>query len=171
MCSCLDPPPLVAAGIDVAALTGWAIVEANVHGQKLLAHGTAKIRRGADVERLVDELAGAGPQVIALERPFVKPASRGGNPHSGLELAELLGRFRQAFEMLGAATLTVLASTWQPAILGVDRWANRETRKAAAVAWARRELGAELSEDEADAAAIAAWAIRQRSGRPERPET
>jgi Holliday junction resolvasome RuvABC endonuclease subunit len=171
VCACTEPPPIVAAGLDPAATSGWAVVEGQGDLLRLRAHGAVAIAKASDVERLVAEIAGAAPVlVVGIERPFVKPASRGGNPHSSLELAALFGRFSQAIEARGIETAPVLASTWQPKILGVGRWSDRAARKRAAVAWARGTFAADLTEDEADAAAIATWAVRRASNRPPGPE-
>jgi Holliday junction resolvasome RuvABC endonuclease subunit len=151
---------MIVAGIDSAELTGYAILESGSACLALLRHGAVKISTGADVELVATELATAGAHLLAVEAPFVKPAARGGNPHSALELATLVGRWLQAAEVRAIPTGTVLASTWQPAILKGDRWAPREARKAAAVRWAAVTFGVTLTEDEADAACIAAWAIR-----------
>jgi Holliday junction resolvasome RuvABC endonuclease subunit len=170
MCACTDPPALVAAGIDAAALTGWAIVSATGDVLRLRAHGAVAIATSADVELLVAEIASAAPVLVAVEAPFMKGSDRGGNAHSSLELAVLHGRFVQALGARGVAAAAVLASTWQPRILGVGRWSNRQQRKSAAVAWAGKTFGVELGHDIADAAAIAVWALRKASGRPTAPE-
>jgi len=79
-------------------------------------------------------------------------------------LATLLGRWLQEWERRGVPTVTVLASTWQIALLAglIDRRSDRAARKAAAQRWALATYGAELGQDEADAAGIAAWGLRQR---------
>jgi len=158
------------AGIDGAERTGFAVVDPASTPPRLLLHGAARIRTGADVEKLVAEIASAGPALVGIEAPFVKPAARGGNPASALALAVLVGRFRQALDARSLVTRTVLASSWQPLVLGCGRWTSREARKAAAVAWARRTFGVELGEDAADAAAIAMWASRLVPSRPGKPE-
>jgi Holliday junction resolvasome RuvABC endonuclease subunit len=170
MCACVDPPALVAAGIDAAARTGWAVIELRGDVLRLRAHGAVVIASAADVERLVAEIASAAPVLVAVEAPFMKGSDRGGNAHSSLELAVLHGRFVQALEARGVAAAAVLASTWQPRILGVGRWSNRAQRKSAAIAWAKRTFDVELGHDVADAAAIAVWASRMASGRPTAPE-
>ena len=61
------------------------------------------------------------------------------------------------------ATLTVTATVWQLEILSalIDHRSDRATRKLAARQCARATFGVELSEDEADAAGIATWALRR----------
>jgi len=170
MCASVDPAAIVAAGIDAAAMSGWAIVEARADILRLRAHGAVEISTSADVERLVEEIAGASPVLVAVEAPFMKSSERGGNPDSSLKLAVLHGRFVQALGARDIASAAVLASTWQPSILRVGHWTNRLQRKGAAVAWARKTFGVEVSHDAADAIAIAVWALRKASGRPSAPE-
>lgn len=110
MCACTERPPIIVAGIDGAAQTGWAVLEARGDALRLLGHGSVAIRAGGDVERLVVEIASAGPALVAVEAPFVKPAARGGNPHSAIEIAVLLGRFTQALETHGIRTIPVLVT-------------------------------------------------------------
>jgi Holliday junction resolvasome RuvABC endonuclease subunit len=159
---------VIVVGIDSALeKTGYAILEGESGGRaRLVTSGIVCARTGADVAATVLELAAAGPDLIAIERPFVKSAERGGNPATGLGLAVLLGRWLQAFEAVKIRTATVLASSWQPSVLAIDRWTPRAARKAAAVRWARAALGVELSEDEADAGGIAAWALGRARNAP-----
>lgn len=154
---------MIVLGIDSAELTGIAVV-ARLPGQRetLVRRATIPVRSAVDVGAAVAELASAAPDLVAIEAPFVRL-----NPATGLALATLLGRWLQEWERRGVRTTTVLASTWQSALLTglIDRRSDRATRKAAAQRWARATFGVELPEDEADAAGIASWAIRRALGR------
>lgn len=100
-------------GIDSAELTGFAVVAREPGGRECLQrHGTLTVRSSGDVEAAVAKLAAAGPDVVAIEAPFIRA-----NVATGLSLATLLGRWLQEWERRGAPTVTVLASTWQIALL------------------------------------------------------
>ena len=149
-------------GIDSAELTGFALVSKGPGAsERLLRHGTMHIRTAADVEAAVAEFAPHAPDVVAVEAPFVRA-----NAATGLTLAVLLGRWLQEWERRGATAVTVLASTWQIALLTglIDGRSKRDQRKRAARTWAQAAFGEDLSEDEADAACIASWALRQGRG-------
>ncbi len=150
-------------GLDSALRTGFAVVARDPGGrERLERHGTLTVRTAADVEAAVAELAAAGPDVVAVEAPFIRA-----NAATGLTLATLLGRWLQEWERRGVPTVTVLASTWQIGLLAglIDRCSDRAARKAAARRWALATYDAPLAEDEADAAGIAAWALRRRWAR------
>jgi Holliday junction resolvasome RuvABC endonuclease subunit len=146
-------------GLDSAERTGFALVAREPGGrERLLRHGCLTAITASHVEAAVAELAGEAPDLVAIEAPFVKV-----NASTGLVLATLLGRWLQEWERRGTRTTTVLASTWQISLLAglIGRASVREARKAAARSWTKAIYGAELSEDEADAACIAGWALRR----------
>jgi Holliday junction resolvasome RuvABC endonuclease subunit len=150
---------MIVVGIDSAELTGFGVVASGPGGrERLLRHGVFKIRTAADIERAVAELAGDRPDLVAIEAPFI-----GVNVTTGLTLATLLGRWLQAFESRGIPTTTVTASVWQIGVLAglITVRSPRAARKAAARMWTAASYGVELGEDEADAAGIAAWALRR----------
>jgi hypothetical protein len=99
-----------------------------------------------------------GPlDVVAVEEPFIHPKQ----PHAGLALSRLLGRWLQAFEGRGFTCVTVPASMWQTAVLpGVTYRSKSAERKRAAVRFARERFGVVATEDEADAIAMACWVVR-----------
>lgn len=149
----LGPPvtPGVIVGVDSAELSGIVVLS----GSQIIRRGTCKAVDWTAVERAADAIAAFRPGLVAVEDCFVRV-----NNETGLVLARLLGRWLQAFERRGLATVTVLASTWQPVILA-GRMTTRTRgpdRKRAAIAWALETFGVELAEDVADAAAIAWWA-------------
>ena len=145
-------------GLDSAERTGYAVVVRDHGGrERLERHGTLTVRSAADVDAAASELAGAGPDVVAVEEPFIHPR----NPATGLALARLLGRWLQAFEGRGFTVVTVPASMWQPATLpGVTQRTRSAERKAAAVAFARERFNVEVGEDAADAIALAVFVAR-----------
>jgi Holliday junction resolvasome RuvABC endonuclease subunit len=153
---------VIVLGLDSAEHTGFAVVERAGGAERLLRSGARPIRSAADVETAVAELAAGAPDVVAVEEPFVHPR----NPATGLTLARLLGRWLQALEVRGLATVTVPASMWQPGILaGVTRVTRSAERKRAAQALVRELFGVEAGEDEADAIAMAVWVARNASRR------
>jgi hypothetical protein len=145
-------------GIDSAELSGYAIVSRAASGaEELIRRGTLTVRSGADVDRAVADLTAGGPDVVAVEEPFVHPR----RPGAGLVLARLLGRWLQVLEAGGFATVTVPASMWQTGILpGVTHRTRSAERKAAAQAFALERFGVAVTEDEADAIALATWVAR-----------
>jgi Holliday junction resolvasome RuvABC endonuclease subunit len=149
---------MIVAGLDSAETTGFALVERKPSGDEhLILYGAVPIRFGADVERLIAELSAACPDLVAVEEPFVHPR----NPATGLSLARLLGRWLQVAETRGLTTVTVPASMWQPRILpGITHRSRSAERKAAARAFALDRFGVAVTEDEADAIAMATWVAR-----------
>jgi len=151
-------PGAIFVGIDSAERSGVAVLRADRGRERLIHHATLTVRNAGDVERAVGELATHSPVLVAVEAPYIRA-----NAATGLTLAVLLGRWRQELERRAIPTTTVLASTWQQGVLAglCDRSSDRAQRKRAARLWARSTFGVDLPEDEADAAGIAAWALRR----------
>lgn len=150
---------MIVIGLDSAEHTGFAVVESTGPRERLVQHGTFRVRRAGDVEQAVAALAPLRPDLVAIEGVYVAA-----NAATALTLAILLGRWLQAWERRGIECTTVTAATWQPAILSglIGQRSPREDRKRAAVIWASGTFGGvTLPEDEADAAGIATWAARQ----------
>jgi hypothetical protein len=107
------------------------------------------------------QMATRGPtiEVVAIEDAYL-----GENVDTLKTLARLVGRWQQAFEALGLETRLVMADVWQRGILMglISRTSGREARKKAAAVWARATFGTILGPDEADAAGLATWELRQR---------
>jgi hypothetical protein len=146
-------------GLDVANSTGYALVAGDPGGtERLLRCGVMDARHGGDVARGVGALARLQPDLVAVETPYV-----GRSAGAALDLATLVGRWLQGWEMRTYPTVTVTASIWQLEILSglLNQRSKRATRKQAARQWARATFGVELGEDEADAAGIATWALRR----------
>jgi Holliday junction resolvasome RuvABC endonuclease subunit len=138
-------------GIDSAENSGVAIMV----DDRLVRHGVVKVEDWNDVERVGERLATYKPDLVAIEAPYI-----GVNGVTALVLAVLLGRWLEAFESRGIATVTVQASAWQREVLAgriVFRTKSAE-QKIACIDWARETFGVAMTGDEADACAIAWWA-------------
>lgn len=149
---------MTVVGVDSAEHAGIAVVHRDAHGEHLRLSTTLTISSASDVESAVARLAVYAPDLVCIEAPFVRL-----NPATALGLATLMGRWLQAWERREVATTTVLASTWQIGLLEglITRRSARAARKAAARRWALATFGADLPEDEADAACLATWALRR----------
>ena len=153
---------MMALGIDAATRTGWALVSSDLGRETLVEHNTLELggRNAWEwVDWLVQHCRGQlQPSIVAVECPWL-----GKDPHALEVLARLCGRFEQAFEAAGARVIVVKAQQWQCAALSglMNRTSKRVQRKRAAKLWCRATFGVDLCEDEADAACIATWAIRQ----------
>jgi Holliday junction resolvasome RuvABC endonuclease subunit len=144
-------------GLDSAAATGFAIIEETGAGRRLLHSGVLPATSWDEVARAVDELAAWRPDVVVVEAPYVAR-----NAHTGLQLAELLGRWLQSWEQRGIATITCQANKCQLAVLpGIHFRSDRAARKVAALALAKALFGVDLPEDEADAVGLALWGLDQ----------
>lgn len=153
----------VVLGIDSAFhKAGWALVERSGPGEVLIGHG---VLRAVDWE-VVSEFSGrmAHGQPIAIDVVVIEDAYLDKNVDTVKALSRLVGRWQQAFEALGVTTRLVMADVWQRAILTglITGAANRQARKKAAQIWAKATYHKALSEDEADAAALATFEMRQR---------
>jgi Holliday junction resolvasome RuvABC endonuclease subunit len=146
--------------LDSAEVTGFAVVACENGTEVLLRHGAVTVKTASDVETAAGGLAREGAHLAVVEEPFVHPR----NPATGLVLARLLGRWLQAFETKGVPTATIPASMWQTKVLPGVTWRTRSAdRKMAAVTFARATFGVDVSEDVADAIAMATWVVRNSS--------
>lgn len=141
-------------GIDVATSCGWAIVDISERGLPVLPRSGVMIL-DVRLASQVKELASFAQHpwrvdVVGLEEPYL-----GNNPHALKVLARLIGRFEQAFGVVGIETVLVPAQTWQTAVLGSFGGKKREDRKKAARIWAKAMFGRDLPQDAADAAGLA----------------
>ena len=149
-------------GLDSAELTGFAVVELEGGREVLKRYGTVHARSAAEVSAAVADLVVGPLDVVAVEEAFIHPKQ----PHAGLALSRLLGRWLQELETRGLATVTVPASMWQTAILpGVTYRSKSAERKRAAVRFAGERFGVVATEDEADAIAMACWVVRNATRR------
>ena len=150
---------MIALGIDAATTTGWGLVM-HVRGREaLVGHGRFRPDPASVRAFATKVFGGMRPDVVAIEDPFM-----GKNVGTLKKLARIAGWFEMEFAAAGVPVTYVLASTWQRCMLTglITGRSGREARKAGSLLWARAVLGRALpSEDEADAAALAAFAARQ----------
>jgi Holliday junction resolvasome RuvABC endonuclease subunit len=153
----------IVLGIDSAfARTGWALVERDGAKERLIAHG---ILDAVDYE-VVSEFAGKmATGALTIDVVVIEDAYLGVNVDTLKALSRLVGRWQQAFEVLGLSTRLVMADVWQRGVLKglMSTSTAREGRKRAAQIWAKATFAEALGEDEADAVGIATFEIRQRA--------
>jgi Holliday junction resolvasome RuvABC endonuclease subunit len=142
-------------GLDSAEHSGVAVLD----GPRLVKAGVFRTRTPDDVARACDAFLIFRPTLVVIEDCYLKA-----NDHTGIMLARLTGQWIQEISRRGFSCSLVLASTWQPAVLGCSARAKRAERKAMAVAWALKTFGKVLREDAADAAGIAWWGYKRLLG-------
>lgn len=155
----------IVLGIDSAFhRCGWALVERDGTRERLIVYGVLRAVDADVVSEFAGKMATAGPtiDVVVIEDAYLDK-----NVDTLKALSRLVGRWQQAFEGLGLDTRLVMADVWQRGTLTglITGKSVRETRKAAAVMWARATFGVVLGEDAADAAGLATWELRQRAFR------
>lgn len=154
-------------GLDVATITGWAVIDRPDGEREQLVAYSAEVLDGEDTagsritsfaHRIYAE-ATLRPDLVAIELPYHNK-----NAHTTITLARFVGRFEQAF--YDRQIVLFPAGEWQHHILGVCATATRTQRKAEAVAWAWQTYRKRMTHDEADACGIARWGLqRARIGR------
>ena len=160
---------MIAVGIDCATKSGWAVVERTAGRERLLGHGVLDLSGHAGrPSELISTFAGRLAKEIpldglpvAIELPYLGHG-KALNVVTLRTLARLCGRWEQALGVYGADVELLRASDWQRRVLGTLGGQKRADRKKAAQLWARGQFGARLSEDEADAVAIATDLLRER---------
>lgn len=156
---------MIVLGIDSATTTGWALIERRGMAERLIDRGHVKLNDKRGPAAVVEELAArvwnaVEPDLVVIEQPWL-----GKNAKTALLLAEFIGRWRQAFEARGCRCEVIAPATWHAGILRglVGMRSPRAACKKAAQIWARSTYRVTMTEDEADAAAVATWAARVRS--------
>jgi Holliday junction resolvasome RuvABC endonuclease subunit len=151
---------VIALGVDIASKTGWSIVESQGGREALLEYGIVDIANPTPLWEQIDAVLDKGRHVavVALELPYLAKE----NPHVLEVLARLCGQWEHACAIRGLEAVLVRSKTWQTAILRglITTSSKREQCKRAAQTWCRATFGLDLPEDEADATAIATWALR-----------
>jgi len=99
---------------------------------------------------MVAAVASHAPDVVAIETTFVSV-----NAKTGIDLAELRGRLRQVFEIGGIDVELVAPGTWRKTTIKPPARSKRKELKALSKAYALQRYGVAVSDDEADAIAIA----------------
>jgi Holliday junction resolvasome RuvABC endonuclease subunit len=148
-------------GIDPAAKTGWAVLDAEGR-RPLRVVQAGSLRPDANaVAQLVRHLTqpSVRPDLIALEDQFF-----GRNVHTLKKLVETRSRFMQGFEVAGVRVVLIPANDWQMGLLKgmIHAKSKRKDRKAAAKKYGQLLFGehAAANQDEWDAVCLATWAIR-----------
>jgi Holliday junction resolvasome RuvABC endonuclease subunit len=153
----------VVLGIDSApSCSGWALVERDGNRERLIAHG---LLYTVDHE-VVNEFAGRiAMGALTVDVVVIEDVYMDKNVDTVKVLSRLVGRWQQAFEALGLSTRLVMADIWQRGMLTglIAAGTKRDGRKKAAKLWAQATFAETLDENEADAAGIATWEIRQRA--------
>jgi Holliday junction resolvasome RuvABC endonuclease subunit len=112
---------------------------------------TPSFRTAAQVEALVASLASFAPDVVGIENTFISV-----NAKTGIDLAELRGRLRQALEARGIGVQLIAPGTWRKTTIQPAAKAKRKELKRLSVAYALARYGVSATDDEADAIGIAA---------------
>jgi Holliday junction resolvasome RuvABC endonuclease subunit len=140
-------------GLDCATQTGWAVVE--VKGGLTTPRQWGVVRAGCGpIEDLVDHLSTLPLTSAALEAPYLDK-----NVATTITLARLVGRWEQELDRRKVPTVLVKAAEWQMGLLRgfISHATTRPARKRAAQLWVRTMYKLRVSEDEADALALATW--------------
>jgi Holliday junction resolvasome RuvABC endonuclease subunit len=166
----------VVLGIDGATRAGWSLVSAAFQPRERLSiidHGVIDLSGNSGrpselvaalVERVEEHVAISGLRV-AIELAYLGRGAKA-NVETMRLLARFCGRFEQAFGLAGADLELVFPAHWQSRILGSLGGRTRKDRKAAAARWGRATFpGVELSEDDADATAMAVCVLREHERR------
>lgn len=149
-------------GIDPAARTGWAVVDAQGRRpMRAVQAGTLKGQDAAAVQSLVRHLTQphVRPDLVAIEDQYY-----GRNVATLKSLVETRTRFLQEFQAAGIPAILVAANDWQMGLLKgmIGPRSMRKERKAAAKKYGQILFGehAAANQDEWDACLIAVYAIR-----------
>ena len=148
-------------GIDPAAKTGWAVLDAEGRRPtRVVQAGSLKPDANA-VARLVRHLTQpwVKPDIVAIEDQYY-----GRNVHTLKKLVETRSRFMQGFEAAGVRVVLVPANDWQMGLLKgmIQPRSQRKERKKAAAMYGKRLYGehAAANQDEWDAICVATWTVR-----------
>jgi Holliday junction resolvasome RuvABC endonuclease subunit len=161
---------VLALGVDSATKTGLAIVVFNSGKFSLVKSKTVTINEPMDVPKCRLGPPGFEASVpitdmAAIEMPYLARGERA-NPSTLQKLSRIFGWWEYYFARSEIPCMHVNAQQWQSAILG--RCVSRTERKKAAIVFCMRMFKVELSSDEADAACIAYWAIKQQLSKGKR---
>ena len=151
---------MLALGIDCATRSGWAAVESHLGRESLIEHGIVDAAAETPLWEQMDSVLDKARHValVAIELPWL-----GDNPHTLEVLARLCGQWEHACAMRGLDCVLVRPQQWGTSILSglITTHSKRAQRKRAAKMWCKATFGVDLPEDEADAACLSTWAIRQ----------
>lgn len=162
-------PPITVLGLDSASHTGYALLERDGPRERLIGCGVADLSvrpAAAVIEDFMAKVTSlARVDVVAIEDNYLDTDPGKANVATLKTLARLVGRWEQAAESRGLATVLVPAQRWQSGILAglCGPRADRKSRKAASSLWARATFGVAPVQDACDAIGIAAYEARRRS--------
>jgi hypothetical protein len=159
---------VLALGVDSATKTGLAMVKFENGRFSIVETRLANVREpldatvGFSLDSLLELRA-----FVAMETPYIARGTKA-NPATLLKLARIFGWWEYSFALTRVPVLQVSAHAWQSSVLGVGPRVPRIKRKEAAIVFCMRMFKVELSSDEADAACIAYWAIKQQLSKGKR---
>lgn len=143
--------------IDPARTSGWALVRES--GWRTGVAKTASERFAVVANAVL------APGLVVVMETWKLGGGRGGRPRTTSTIVGLgaaRGRWLEQLELAGHPKRRVVSvdlGTWSQCILGRSRLTTAQ-RDAMVRMRARATLGREVSDDEADAVAIALWAMR-----------
>jgi Holliday junction resolvasome RuvABC endonuclease subunit len=144
---------MLALGIDSATNTGLATVSFLEGKFTLIDSETKKI-----VDPCYASLSRRRWEFAAIELPYLATGSKM-NPQTMQFLSRIYGWWESTLARNGIPYVGVYPNEWQSAILGYC--GKREERKKSATVFCKCMFKTDLPSDEADAACIAYWAIKQ----------
>ncbi len=155
---------MIVLGIDAAASSGWAIVDASGGRPQLLDYGIAKCSDYRTLPAVVGVAITAGVASAAIEVPYVDK-----NIDTAIKLGFVVGRWMQELDRAALSYGTFQAQSWQHFILAglVTPQSTREARKRAAISWVEITYRVRVPSDSADAICLATWrakVLRVRGG-------
>jgi Holliday junction resolvasome RuvABC endonuclease subunit len=151
---------MLALGIDSATKTGLATVSF-ADGKFALIHSDI-----VEMKRPLDTIIPYQPCAIAaIEFPYLAQGKKS-NPLVLQKLARIFGWWEFELALKNIPYVGVYPNEWQSAILGYC--GKREERKKAAILFCKCMFKTDLPSDEADAACIAYWAIKQQLAKGKR---
>lgn len=142
--------------------TGWALVEHEGTGERLIAYGALD----AVDHEVVSEFAGKmATGKLTIDMVVIKDAYLGEHVDTLKSLCRLMGRWQQAFESLGIETRLLMEDVWQRGVLTglISSGSIQDARRKAVQVWAKENFAVALGSDEGDAAGLATFEIRRRA--------
>jgi Holliday junction resolvasome RuvABC endonuclease subunit len=152
--------------IDPGETSGIAAVSVGAV-PRLLWVGSLQLDKETPSSRVNRIMLKVSESVFAISTAYIEKQYVGTNPHSALIISRRAGRWLEACLAAGLGVEWVSPQTWQSRMLAglCSGRAKRKERKAACQHLARLRWGRSLSEDEADAAVMGAYAAEVMHGR------
>jgi Holliday junction resolvasome RuvABC endonuclease subunit len=159
---------MLALGTDIGKKTGLAIVAFNSGKFSLVKSKTVTINEPMDVPKCRLGPPGFESSVPITNTAVIELPYLGKNPQTMQKLARIFGWWEYYFARAEIPCTHVNAQQWHTSVLGIGPRVPRKKRKEAAVVFCMRMFKVELPSDEADAACIAYWAIKQQLAKGKR---